>query len=220
MTITKEQVLVLLELAGVPSGYRADVILESQNTEWITDFAQLAYTAGAEAKLQSLLAGVKMPEPVYLVYSIYGWNPVEKSKYYEASSTDRVSLFTETQLREYAAAAVAKKDVEIAHLQQDCQTEAATVVMLTAERDSLAEDLRDERQRGLALLADAKEWQAQLAKSEVDLSYMRAERDALAAKVQSLKNAFAFVNSELLERTNQVRGLREALQAVAKKETP
>ena len=54
------------------------------------------------------------------------------------------------------------------------------MVTLTAERDSLAEDLRDEKQRGLALLADAKEWQTQLAKVEADLSYTKAERDAIA----------------------------------------
>jgi chromosome segregation ATPase len=91
-------------------------------------------------------------------------------------------------------AELAKKDAEIAHLQQDCQTEAATVIMLTAERDNLAEDLYYERQRGLALLADAKEWQAQLAKVEADF---------LAAKVTLLRETCdKFSEAEILMKEN------------------
>jgi chromosome segregation ATPase len=123
-------------------------------------------------------------------------NPAEAMLWNLRKALEKCDLLT---------AELAKKDAEIAHLQQDCQTEAATVVMLTAERDSLAEDLRDEKQRGLALLADAKEWQAQLAKVEADLSHTKAERD-------SWRRVCETITAERDALADKVVVLREALQ--------
>jgi len=122
-------------------------------------FAQLTYTAGAEAKLAELLAGVEMPEPVGYVST---HNTPEASPYrvqfnktlahvYTDTAKSIDAVFTLTQLQAAVAAAVAKKDVQIAAIraahqryeadtltlaQQDDEVRAA----LTADRDALAKD--------------------------------------------------------------------------------
>jgi hypothetical protein len=62
--------------------------------------------------------------------------------------------------------------------------------------EALQADLIDERNRGLALLEDAKHWQAELAKAEADKSYLQADVARLEHLCKSVRCASANIDGK------------------------
>lgn len=138
MTITKEQVAhwaieagfkVFKEKIVAGDGGVSGVATQSANK-----LIQLAYTAGAEAKLQSLLAGVEMPEPDRTLCKVNGniapgamcgsMIVGDKSCGNRTSPCQhKVEQYTLTQLQTAVAAAVAKEREACAQLMEEQDTQ-------------------------------------------------------------------------------------------------
>lgn len=137
MTITKEQLREWERMADSE---------KNPPGEWLANIAQLAYTAGAEAKLRELCEGVEMPEPVGYVDDYYS------SCYYTSNTpTNRYRTlkptYTLDQLRTAVEAAVAREREACAKLQIELmmslskqQELAIACEELRAERDALTAD--------------------------------------------------------------------------------
>lgn len=115
------------------------------------------------------------------------------------------SLASEREANAILTAEVERLTKERAGLVQVSDLNADIAADLKAERDSLLtqlaqaqEDLHDERNRGLSLLADAKEWQRQFSEAQATIKTLRYEVDAIPA-IKEERDAAQAENEQLSE---------------------
>ena len=143
-------------------------IREAPTTYDIPSFiAEQAYKAGEAAHVDELVAGVEMPEPRVLASPLV---------------PNLGSLFTEAQMRGYAAAAVAKKNAETA-LQGI--SDFGQMQELLAERDALTAELAKKDSYAIAC------------QNEADA--LRAENERLRAACDKFSEAEMLIEQEKAE---------------------
>jgi hypothetical protein len=154
---------------------------------WDSDFGfsiQRFATAIKAAHLAELLAGVEMPEPFGLFCGIRHDPPKTKEFWGMLNqNTDpqlKCNLYTADQMREYAAAAVARKDAYAIA----CQTEADELRTELAQRDKHMVEYNSKIAAEMEVMIEK-------------IDALTAERDAAIAKVVLLREALQDLNAEL-----------------------
>jgi hypothetical protein len=117
-----------------------------------------------------------------------------------------VGYYSRDQLTQALAARDAKWQGEVELQRSDAIRNAKIAVNFKAERDAALQDLHDEKNRCLALLEDAKHWQAELRKAEADHKHLVMERDA--ARDKALEEAAVYADEMGMITGPEIRALK------------